>query len=111
MRVATTATAVFLWNTRAQHAHFTGLQPGFAVHVVLFDPARFVGHQFFGGEAANRLLKQRHVFGHPRWSVVAHLHPRYWPVPEVAAFAARAPVFVSEFILGACPNQWRAPKG
>ncbi|MCY1414373.1 hypothetical protein D3C76_971590 [compost metagenome] len=63
MRVVATATTVLLRNTRAQHAHFTGLEPGLAVDVLLLGPAFFVGHQFFGDEATNRLLEDRQVFG------------------------------------------------
>ncbi|MNM65514.1 hypothetical protein D3C81_769650 [compost metagenome] len=75
VRMTAAATAVFLRDTGAKHAHFTGLEPGLAVDVLLLGPAFFMGYQLFGGKAAYRLLEDGHVFGKPRWSVVAHWNP------------------------------------
>ncbi|MCY1424311.1 hypothetical protein D9M71_400490 [compost metagenome] len=67
------ATAVLRRNRRAEDAHLAGLQPGFAIDVLLPGPALFMGNQLFGGEAADSLLEHRQFFGHPGRSVVVHL--------------------------------------
>ncbi|MCY1442270.1 hypothetical protein D9M71_586330 [compost metagenome] len=57
------ATAVFLRDPGAEHAHLTGPEPGLAVDMLLFGPAFLMGHQLLGGKSAYRLLKDGHVFG------------------------------------------------